>query len=96
MSHTGTLPFREANSLHLFGLFCVPFCALACRGTVRAPLTLSVLRMWMRNHFHTTLYFMSVWLSVLVACPSVHDVPDMGRIVFVDCIRWMETTYSFD
>lgn len=88
LSNIGTLPaWREAKSLHLFGLFCVPSCALACRGTVRLPLTLSVLRMWMWNHLHT------VFVSrpfVLVISPSVHGVPDLGLIVFADCIRWME------
>lgn len=44
---------RETKQPHLFGLFCVPSCDLACRGTARTPLTLSVLRMWMRNHCRT-------------------------------------------
>lgn len=79
----------EAKSLHLFGLFCVPFCALACRGTVRLPLTLSVLRMWMWNHLHTV--FVSR-LFVLVISPGVHGAPDLGQIVFANCIVLCEVS----
>lgn len=41
-------------------------CSSACRGTVRLPLTISVLRMWMWNHLHTV--FVSC-LFVLVISP---------------------------
>lgn len=43
IQHGNTL----SNSPHLYGLSFVRSCAIACRGTVRLPLTRSVLRMWM-------------------------------------------------
>lgn len=57
---------RETKPPHLFGLFCVPSCALACRGTARAPLTLSVLRMWMRTP--SSSQHSRPFLSPLVVC----------------------------
>lgn len=57
---------RETKQPHLFGLFCVPSCALACRGTTRAPLTLSVLRMWMQKPLSSP--NSRPFLSLLVIC----------------------------
>lgn len=57
---------RETKQPHLFGLLCVPSCASACRGTARTPLTLSVLRMWMRKPSSSQIS--RPFLSLLVVC----------------------------
>lgn len=92
MSNIGTLP--AARPSHFISLVCfvLLFCALACRGTVRLPLTLSVLRMWMWNHLHTV--FVSR-VFVLVISPHVHGVPDLGQIVFAKD-GWRVLQKAFD
>lgn len=60
------LPRGQVTS-SLWSVLCSFFCALACRGTVRLPLTLSVLRMWMWNHLHTV-YVCDVCVGHLSPC----------------------------
>lgn len=66
---------REAKPPHLFGLFCVPSCDLACRGTARTPLTLSVLRMWMRKHCRTISHIL-----IRPCCQSVCPVCNVSKL----------------
>lgn len=73
---------REAEPPHLFGLFCVPSCALACRGTARTPLTLSVLRMWTRTHRRTITRVLVRPRRSLV--PLVQDVKCKRAVYRVD------------